>query len=103
MEKVGYFVKDEQDHADTQGANGQDTNNGETSLRSIEDSQHSGDRTHEPGRNGGQNRQNGLDNAGTSTGQHQGIKQHKKTQPFKNFIMHGLATTGALDKKGGKN
>ena len=45
MEKVGHFVDDEQDHTDPQGTDGHDTNNGQASLRTVEDSQHGGDHT----------------------------------------------------------
>lgn len=80
MEKVGYFVDNEQDHADAQTADGQNANDGQTSLGTVEDGQHGGDHTHEPGTDGGQNRQDRFSYTGDSTGhEHKAIKKHRNT------------------------
>lgn len=85
MEKVGYFVDDEHDHADAQSTDAQNADNGQASLGTVEDGQHGGDHTHEPGTDGGQNGQDRLNNAGSSTGQHQRIEKHRNTT-FQKFI-----------------
>lgn len=102
MEKVGHFVDDEQDHTDTQGTDGQDTDNGQASLRTVEDSQHGGDHTDKPGTDGGQNGKNRVNNAGSSTAQHHGIEKHRNTTFQKILLCTVWPQPEHLTKKGVK-
>lgn len=102
MEKVGYSVDDEQDHANTQSADGQNADDGQASLGTVEDGQHGGDHTHEPGTNGGQNGQDSFSNAGSNTGQHQRIEKHRNTTFQKILLCTVWPQPEHLTKRGVK-
>lgn len=105
VEKALDETDNKENHANAKATNSQDAENGQTGFGRIENRQHGSDHRHKPSADCSEDVHNGRNNTGIASSpghEHEGIEKHRNTT-FQKFIMHGLATTGALDKNRGKN